>query len=205
MIINMNNNENSDDLMNFNNKDDSDIGDWYLAKATPFHEKSAIEWLKTIAKDEDCDQDIIEYYIPQVQKKEKTTGDDQDANNSSSLKSFMIGYFAVKLHLSQNLQKILYKIQRSLNTKYKIIIYRDRKMTKKEMDQMRQSSKLVKLSDLSSFEIGDEVIITHDSFQNMSGNISHICHKTEKATITLNILGRSVNIEIGLDKIKKKK
>lgn len=193
-----------------------EIGDWYLAKATPFHEKSAIEWLKKIARDEGCENDIIEYFIPQIVKKlesNSSSGDYKDTENEifsdnkkkEVLKSFMIGYFAVKINLSSNLQKILYKIQRSLSSKYKIIIFQDRKMTKKELGQMKDSSKLVKANEFSLYQIGDEVTITHDSFQNMSGSVASICEKTGKASITLHILGRNVSVEVDVSKLKKKK
>jgi transcription antitermination factor NusG len=192
-----------------------EIGDWYLAKATPFHEKSAIEWLKKMAKDESCEDDIIEYFIPQVAKKLESNNsfsvgisDSQEESHGKkqeTLKSFMIGYFAVKINLSPNLQKILYKIQRSISSKYKIIIFQDRKMTKKELEQMKNSSKLVKANEFSLYQPGDEVIITHDSFQNMIGNVASICEKTGKTSIILHILGRNVNVEVDVNKLKKKK
>jgi transcription antitermination factor NusG len=186
--------------------ENSDIGDWYLAKATPFHEKSAIEWLKKMAKDENCESDIIEYFIPQVSKKDLISGEkSKEVDDQKNLKSFMIGYFAVKINLSPTLQKVLYKIQRSISSKYKIIIFQDRKMTKRELEQMKDSLKLVKLSEFSMYQPGDEVIITHDSFQNMSGTLYSICEKTNKASIMLNILGRNVKVEIDLNKLKKKK
>jgi transcription antitermination factor NusG len=71
--------------------------------------------------------------------------------------------------------------------------------------QMKDSLKLVKLSEFSMYQPGDEVIITHDSFQNMSGTLYSICEKTNKASIMLNILGRNVKVEIDLNKLKKKK
>jgi transcription antitermination factor NusG len=194
--------ENSSEFQESEQKED--IGFWYLAKATPFHEKSAIEWLKKTAKDEGCEDSIIEYFIPQVQKKLED-GEANSKNSKDNLKSFMIGYFAVKLNLTPILQKILYKIQRSLSSKYKIIIFQDRKMTNKELEQMKNSSKLVKMSELSLYQPGDEVTITHESFQNMVGTIASICERTGKASVILHILGRSVSVEVELGKLKKKK
>lgn len=205
MNLEQNNLENSDNSVEIQ-QEEQDFGDWYLAKATPFHEKSAIEWLKKTAKDEGCENDIIEYFIPQVQKKGE---DGESLKNSKSpeenLKSFMIGYFAVKLNLTPMLQKVLYKIQKSLSSKYKIIIFQDRKMTKKELAQMKESSKLVKMSEFALYHPGDEVTITHESFQNMVGTIASVCERTGKASVILHILGRSVSVEVELSKLKKKK
>jgi len=198
----MENNETKN--INENTLENERVG-WYLAKATPFHEKSAIEWLRKIASDEGCENDIIEYFIPQVNKKPNSDSENKNTKQGESMTSFMIGYFAVKLNLSSGIENILYKIQRSISTKYKIIIFRDRKMTEKEMEKMRNSSKLVNMSEFALYNPGDEVIITHDSFQNMTGIIESVCEKTMKANITLHILGRNVSLEIELSKIKKKK
>lgn len=207
----LNSNQSSKQTTNSSIQDD--CSPWYLAKATPFHEKSAIEWLKLMAKDENCEEDIKEYFIPQVAIDSginpalviSTDGGQVNKAQNEKSRSFMVGYFAVKLNFSSSLKKVLYKIQRSINSKYKIIIFTERPMTKTELEKMKNSSNFVQKKDYMLYNPGDEVIITHESFPNMVATVMKVDEKCGKISVVLDILGRSVPLELEISKVKKKK
>ena len=173
---------------------------WYVARATAMHEKSAIEWLKQLAKDRGCLSDIEEYFIPQIKCDKK----DENGEKIGEIdKSYMSGYFAVKMYLSAEIKRILNSIGTSPNSKYKIVIFTSQKMTASDLKKMKQSLTFAAENIESEFNIGDEVRITHDNFPNMCGIITNIDNASSRIYVNLDIFGRIIPLDLPINKVKK--
>lgn len=176
---------------------DDDNASWYVAHAIPHKEEAAVQALKKIARDMECEGDIKDYFIPIITLEKK----DEDTK-ASVTKSCLIGYFAIKLNLTSAILKLINKIQRS--SKHRITFFLNKKMNEKDLQKMRDSVSLSHENEIL-YQIGDNVIITHEPFLDMVGCVTKIDAKLGKISVTLDILGRTVPVEFELSKVKKKR
>lgn len=173
-----------------------DNASWYVAHAIPHKEESAVLEFKKIARDLGCEKDIEDYFIPTMTLEKK------EEDEKSVTRSCLIGYFAIKLKLTSNLQKLINKIQRS--SRHRITFFLDKKMSEKDLQKMRDSVSLTHENEIL-YQVGDNVIITHEPFLDMVGCVTKIDLKLGKISVTLDILGRTVPVEFELSKVKKKR
>ncbi len=184
---------------------------WYLVKTFPGKESYAVDFIKSIATEENCLDDIDDFFVPKFVDK---------AKSKDSYASVMMGYFAMHLNLTPQMLKVINKVQlakihltakkyddngkivRSKSTiNHKITFFTNKKMTKSDLEKMMDSSRLY--NEIKNvYHVGEKVIIMDGPLKNLCGVIKKM-YSNDKLCVDVEIVGRKVSIELDVLKIKK--
>lgn len=181
---------------------------WYLVKTFPGKETNAVDFIKNIAIEENCVDDVIDFFIPQCQ------------NKKSEYASVMMGYFAMNLRLTPQFLKVVDKVENSKVhlggtkidkkgktvhsksiTTHKITFYIKKKMTQSDLNRMMESSNVY--NEIKNvYHIGERVVIIDGPLKDLRGTIKKM-HGNDKLCLDVVIVSRNVLIELDMSKIKK--
>lgn len=190
------------------------VSAWYLIQTFPGKEALAVEFIKKIATEMGCADDIEESFIPESHKRDIRDKDEM------SLQSVMMGYFVLKMKLTPMILKMIDKIQASRftlskqkrredgslmksrsNINHRITFFINKKMTKSDLEKMINSSDIY--HDIKHvFRIGDRIIVIDGPLKNLCGVVTKV-HSKDKISADVEIVGRKVSIDFDASKVKK--
>jgi transcription antitermination factor NusG len=188
-------------MSDFNKEQQQEVpSGWYLA----------LEFIQRKAEEERSSEDIIDYLIPSIDKKDRKNND----------MSVMLGYFTLNLRLTPRLLKTIEAVQNakvhlaskkvSKNGKisrsrsavnHKITFDISKKMTVDDLEKISRSSQIY--NEMKNvYNVGERVVITDGAFKGCYCILKKIS-ENDKMHLEIDIIGRRISIELDKSKIKK--